>query len=59
MLRPGRFLPSSLKVPSVVRFDNLATLDRAVITGKIGDAPAEWLTSHRAAFVGVFGFGQP
>ena len=50
---------TGLKVPSVVRFDKLATLDRAVIAGKIGDAPAEWLASHRTTFFGVFGFGQP
>ena len=50
---------TGLKVPSVVRFDKLATLDRAVIAGKIGDAPAEWLASQRTTFFGVFGFGQP
>jgi mRNA interferase MazF len=50
---------TGLKVPSVARFDKLATLDRAVIAGKIGDAPAEWLGSHRTTFFGVFGFGQP
>ena len=50
---------TGLKVPSVVRFDKLATLDRAVIAGKIGDAPPEWLASHRTTFFGVFGFGQP
>jgi mRNA interferase MazF len=50
---------TGLKVPSVVRFDKLATLDRAVIAGKIGEAPAEWLASHRPTFFGVFGFGQP
>jgi mRNA interferase MazF len=31
---------TGLKVPSVVRFDKLATLDRSVIAGKLGDAPA-------------------
>jgi mRNA interferase MazF len=50
---------TGLKVPSAVRFDKLATLDRAVIAGKIGDAPAEWLTSYRRTFFAVFGFGQP
>jgi len=50
---------SGLKVPSVVRFDKLATLDRSVIAGKIGAAPVDWLHSHRAIFFGVFGFGQP
>ncbi len=43
----------------MVRFDKVATLDRAVIDGKLGDAPAEWLDSHRATFFGVFGFAPP
>ncbi len=50
---------TGLKAPSVVRFDKLATLDRAVIAGKLGDAPAEWLDSHRSTFFGVFGFAPP
>ncbi|MSO99783.1 MAG: type II toxin-antitoxin system PemK/MazF family toxin [Acetobacteraceae bacterium] len=50
---------TGLKVLSAVRFDKLATLDRSIIAGKLGDAPAEWLANHRAVFFGVFGFGQP
>lgn len=50
---------TGLKVPSLVRFDKLATLDRQVIAGKIGAAPADWLHAHRAVFFGVFGFGRP
>jgi mRNA interferase MazF len=50
---------TGLKVASVVRFDKLATLDRAVIAGTLGDAPAGWLAAQRARFFGVFGFGQP
>jgi mRNA interferase MazF len=49
---------TGLKVPSLVRFDKLATLDRSVITGKIGVAPAGWLRAHREVFFGAFGFGQ-
>ena len=49
---------TGLKVPSVVRFDKIATLNRSVITGKLGDAPALWLTSHQVSFFGVFGFGH-
>lgn len=48
---------TGLKVPSVVRFDKLATLDRSVVAGRLGDAPTEWLAAHRATFFGVFGFG--
>ena len=50
---------TGLKVPSVVRFDKLATLDRAVIAGKIGEAPVSWLQTQRAVFFNVFGFGHP
>jgi mRNA interferase MazF len=49
---------TGLKLSSVVRFDKIATLDRAVITGKLGDAPAAWLEKHRAIFFAVFGLGQ-
>jgi mRNA interferase MazF len=53
-------LPASpgtgLKVPSVVRFDKLATLDRSVIAGRLGVAPPAWLAANRAVFFGVFGF---
>lgn len=41
---------TGLKVPSVVRFDKLATLGPTVIAGKLGDAPAEWLDAHRDTF---------
>lgn len=50
---------TGLKVPSVVRFDKFATLDPGVITGKLGDAPCDWLDAHRAVFFGVFGFSPP
>jgi mRNA interferase MazF len=50
---------TGLKVPSVVRFDKLATLDRSVIAGKLGVAPSGWLAAHAAAFFGVFGFDRP
>jgi mRNA interferase MazF len=48
---------TGLKAPSVVRFDKVATLDKSVVTGKLGDAPSAWLVAHRATFFGVFGFG--
>jgi mRNA interferase MazF len=54
---PLGVLPGTgLKVPSVVRFDKLATLDLQVIAGKLGDAPASWLAQQRPVFHGVFGF---
>jgi mRNA interferase MazF len=50
---------TGLKVPSVVRFDKVATLDKSVVTGRLGDVPPEWLAAHRATFFGVFGFESP
>ena len=55
LLSPG----TGLKVSSVVRFDKLATLNPAVIAGKLGHAPATWLDVHRATFFGVFGSKPP
>ena len=47
------------KVPSIVRFDKVATLNRTIIAGKLGNAPAAWLMANRDTFFNVFGFGQP
>ena len=47
------------KVQSVVRFEKLATLDRSVIAGRLGAAPADWLAANSAIFFGVFGFSPP
>lgn len=47
---------TGLKVPSVIRFDKLSTLDRSVIAGKLGVAPTAWLAANRPIFLGVFGF---
>jgi mRNA interferase MazF len=43
----------------MVRFDKLATLDRSVITGRLGVVPPAWLAANRAVFFGVFGFDPP
>lgn len=47
---------TGLKVPSVVRFDKVATLEKTVVTGKLGEAAPVWLANHGAIFYGVFGF---
>jgi mRNA interferase MazF len=47
---------TGLKIHSTVRFDKLATLDKSVITGRLGSAPADWLAAQKATFFGVFGF---
>ena len=47
---------TGLRVPSSVRFDKVATLEKSVITGHLGCAPVAWLALHRSTFYGVFGF---
>ena len=47
---------TGLKVRSTVRFDKLATPEKSVITGRLGDAPTDWLAAQKATFYGVFGF---
>lgn len=48
---------NGLKVPSLVRFDKLATIDKAIIAGRLGSAEPQWLLRQRDTFYGVFGFG--
>jgi len=50
---------TGLKIPSVVPFDKVAALDRSVVTGRLGDAPAAWLAAQQASFFEMFGFGRP
>lgn len=50
---------TGLKTRSTVRFDKLATLEKSVIAGRLGAAPAAWLTAQRDTFFGVFGFEAP
>jgi mRNA interferase MazF len=38
---------TGLKAPSLVRFDKIATLDRSVVTGRLGRAPAAWMAAQR------------
>lgn len=66
VLRTGPYMATiaatagtGLKVPSVVRFDKLATLERSIIAGKLGDAPVGWLDANRSIFFNVFGFTPP
>ena len=64
-LHGGRFADSlpiqpsasnGLKVASLVRFDKLATLEKHVIVGKLGDAGDDFLRAAKPVFFGVFGF---
>jgi mRNA interferase MazF len=50
---------TGLKVLSSVRFDKIATIEKRIIAGRIGDADPAWLTDARKVFFGVFGFGSP
>lgn len=47
---------SGIKVPSLVRFDKIATLDRGIIIGELGRVDSALLRKHRKVFHGVFGF---
>ena len=50
---------TGLKLPSWVRFDKIATINKGIIAGRIGDADPVWLMDARKIFFGVFGFGSP
>lgn len=47
---------TGLKVPSAVRLDKIATLDRRVILGELGRVPAHILQTHKKSFYRIFGF---
>ena len=49
---------SGLKTSSWVQFDKIATLERGVISGRIGAMPSDFMRSHQQLFFGLFGFGQ-
>lgn len=46
---------NGLKIPSLVRFDKLATLDRRIALGVLGKVSPDWLRAHTKEFLGVFG----
>ena len=50
---------NGLKVPSMVRFDKLATVSKEIVVGKLGIADRIWLAAQRPALFRVFGFGMP
>jgi mRNA interferase MazF len=50
---------NGLKLPSWVRFDKIATIDKSIIAGRIGDVDPVWLANARKTFFGVFKFGSP
>lgn len=46
---------NNLKADSFVRFDKIATLDRHIALGKLGEVNAKWLQTNRDAFLNQFG----
>jgi mRNA interferase MazF len=50
---------NGLKVPSMVRFDKIATINKDIIAGRIGHADPVWLQEASTAFFHVFGFSTP
>ena len=46
-------------MPSLVRLDKIATIDKDIIAGRLGAADPTWLADARKVFFGVFGFGDP
>lgn len=47
---------TGLKAPSLVRFDKIATLDKKIIKGELGEVKPAALAGNRKAFLSVFGF---
>ena len=50
---------NGLKVPSAVRFDKLATIEKSLVAGRIGKADTQFLASAGPVFFRVFGFDRP
>ena len=47
---------NGLKVTSRVQFDKIATLERSVISGKLGSMTATFMNTHSSLFFSQFGF---
>lgn len=47
---------NGLKVPSMVRFNKLATIEKNIISGRLGAANADWLQRQQPLFLSIFGF---
>ncbi len=50
---------NGLKVPSRVQLDKIATLERGIVSGRIGAMPGNFMSDHRALFHTLFGFDRP
>ena len=47
---------TGLKAASLLRFDKIATLEKKLIKGELGEVRPESLADSRVAFLSVFGF---
>ena len=47
---------NNLKVDSVIRFDKIATLNKKLILGELGEISRDFLIKHKAEFYKTFGF---
>lgn len=52
-IEPG--VKNGLKLPSLIRFDKIATLDKRIVLGAIGSVGHDWLKKHQKEFLDVFG----
>lgn len=50
---------TGLKVVSSVRFDKIATINKSIIAGRIGDADPVWLRTHARSSSGYSGSAAP
>lgn len=50
------FVETGLKQSSAIRLDKIATLDKKVILGKLGQLPKDFLRRYQKHFYNIFGF---
>ncbi|OFX10689.1 MAG: hypothetical protein A2516_03005 [Alphaproteobacteria bacterium RIFOXYD12_FULL_60_8] len=47
---------NGLKTLSYVQFGKVATLERSIISGRVGVMPTEFMAQHKQLFLNLFGF---
>lgn len=50
------FVNSGLKTTSLIRLDEIATLDKKIVLGELGSLPTDFLKKHSKIFYKQFGF---
>lgn len=56
--RTASFAQTGLKVPSLIRCDKIATLDKQIVLGEIGSCPAPIMKKINAALRFTLGLGK-